>query len=68
MSRRRWIAKITRAYVRTYRDNGQVTAYVEWIDNRGATGRTEGKPNNIHMIELLNRAKREGLTVEQETW
>lgn len=36
------IKKITRAYVRHYRDNGQMTAYVEWIDGRGKAGRTEG--------------------------
>lgn len=36
------IAKITRAYIRHYRDNGQTTAYVEWMDGRGVNGRTEG--------------------------
>ena len=36
------IVKITRAYVRHYSDNGQTTAYVEWLDNRGKAGRTEG--------------------------
>lgn len=36
------IAKITRAYVRRYSDNGQTVAYVEWLDNRGKAGRTEG--------------------------
>ena len=36
------IAKITDAYVRHYSDNGQTKAYVEWIDNRGKAGRTEG--------------------------
>lgn len=36
------IARITKAYIRRYSDNGQVTAYVEWTDGRGCTGRTEG--------------------------
>jgi len=36
------IAKFTKAYVRHYRDNGQTTAYIEWVDRDGKTGRTEG--------------------------
>lgn len=36
------ITHITRAFVRHYRDNGQITACVEWVDHRGSTGRTEG--------------------------
>jgi hypothetical protein len=35
------IAKFTRAYVRHYCDSNQVTAYLEWIDRNGKTGRTE---------------------------
>jgi hypothetical protein len=62
------IKRITRAYIRTYTDNGQVTAYVEWIDEQGASGRTEGKRGNAHMKALFDRAKREGVTVECEQW
>jgi hypothetical protein len=62
------ITKITSAYVRTYSDNGQTVAYVEWVDNKGKTGRTEGRESNGHMIALLLRAKREGVTVERQRW
>lgn len=62
------IARITRAYVRHYRDNAQTTAYVEWIDQNGATGRTEGIPGGAHMAALLARAGREGVCVESEVW
>lgn len=75
------IARITHAYVRHYSDNGQTKAYVEWIDNKGKTGRTEGeygpcaccgspRVNNLgqHMNALFERAKREGVTIERETW
>ncbi|MCC6314805.1 MAG: hypothetical protein IT337_12425 [Thermomicrobiales bacterium] len=49
------ITKITRAYVRRYRDNGQITAYVAWQgqDDRPGYqhGRTEGpartKPEHV---------------------
>lgn len=62
------IAKITRAYIRTYSDSGQTTAYVEWIDDKGKPGRTEGRESNGHMIGLLLRAQREGVTIERERW
>lgn len=75
------IAKITRAYVRHYRDNGQTTAYVEWVDHKGETGRTEGKvllPGNtkaplaavcgMHMGSLLARAICHGVEIEREAW
>lgn len=62
------IKQITKAYIRTYSDNGQTVAYVEWIDDQGKTGRTEGKPNSWHMKALLARAKREGIHVEREHW
>lgn len=62
------IAKITKAYIRTYTDTGQTTAYVEWIDDKGQSGRTEGKRNGPHMQALLSRAKREGVRVERERW
>ena len=66
--RRTTITKITRAYVRTYSDSGQTTAYVEWVDNKGESGRTEGKPDSTHMQALLNRAKRESVEVERQRW
>lgn len=62
------IATITAAYVRKYTDNGQTKAYVEWIDGKGRTGRTEGKPRNAHMQALLARAEREGVTVQKQVW
>lgn len=72
------ITKITRAYTRHYSDNGQTFAYVEWIDNKGRSGRTEGAQHSdccvrtphfaTHMQALLNRAEREGLTIERERW
>jgi hypothetical protein len=62
------ITQITRAYIRTYSDSGQTVAYVEWIDDKGETGRTEGRESNGYMIALLLRAKREGVTVERERW
>ena len=36
------ITKITAAYTRYYRDNCQLTAYIEWVDSKGKAGRTEG--------------------------
>lgn len=62
------IARITRAYVRTYSDNGQITAYVEWLDSKGGCGRTEGPERNAHMAALIKRAQREGITLMRETW
>lgn len=62
------IARITKAYIRTYSDNGQTTAYVEWVSDKGKSGRTEGPPDNTHMQALLQRARREGVTVKRERW
>lgn len=69
------IKRITKAYVRTYSDNGQSVAYVEWIDGRGKTGRTEqGMPHcehaqlSAHMQALFNRAEREGVRIQREQW
>ena len=73
------IAKITAAYIRHYHDNGQTTAYVEWIDGRGKLGRTEGRicsrtgdksnqPAGPHLQALFARAEREGVTIELQTW
>ncbi len=72
------IAKITKAYTRSY-SNGQMKAYVEWIDERGESGRTEGDcmsiddkpvhwPANGHMVALFKRARRDGITIERQTW
>ena len=49
---------IRTAYVRTD-STGQTTASVEWSDGSW----TSGDARNLHMKELLARAKREGLTV-----
>ena len=62
------IKEITKAYIRTYKDSGQVTGYVEWVDHKGKKGRTEGDPKSVHMKALFDRAKREGVKVEKETW
>lgn len=62
------ITKITKTYVRTYSDNGQTKAYVEWVDSKGESGRTEGEPDNAHMQALLQRARREGITIECQRW
>lgn len=62
------IAKITKAYIRTYADSGQTKAYVEWIGDDGEPGRTEGPRSNPHMAALFARAEREGITITRETW
>ena len=75
------IAKITKAYTRHYRDNGQTTAYVEWIDSLGRAGRTEAPvrmPRETkrplaevygpHMGALIARAICTGVTVTHEVW
>ena len=62
------IARITKAYVRTYSDNSQTVIYVEWIDDKGKAGRTESEHGGWHMQALSNRAKREGIPITQETW
>lgn len=63
------IARITSTYVRHYRDTGQHTAYVEWVDHKGQRGRTEGAwPPGTHLYELLKRARREGVPLEAQVW
>ena len=75
------IDKINRIYVRRYRDNGQITAYVDWIDTAGRAGRTEANPAmfarsrrhwiftfGTHMHALFERGRREGLRLQRETW
>ncbi len=68
------ITKVTKVYLRHYTDSDQKSVYVEWIDEKGEVGRTEsylykssGKPG-LHMIALLNHAKRDGITMEYQTW
>lgn len=62
------IARITKTYTRRYRDNASTVTYVEWIDGRGRSGRTEGTRDNDHMHALLQRASREGAPHTFETW
>jgi hypothetical protein len=68
------IQKITKAYVRLYTDTGQCKAYVEWIDDKGQAGRTEGEsdtawgPKSTHMVALFNAAKRDGIIPTWERW
>lgn len=72
------IQRITRAYVRTYTDSGQRTAYVEWVDTAGEKGRTESPVRantgtlaqmyGIHMGALMARAICHGVTIEREVW
>jgi len=65
--------KIVKAYTRYYRDNRQLTAYVEWQDG----SRTEGPaylyhgvrvPRGVHMGQLFDAAIRDGLSIAHETW
>lgn len=65
--------KIIRAYTRLYTDNKALRAYVDWEDG----SRTEGSaelyhgtriPSGLHMGALFDRAIREGLIVQHETW
>lgn len=69
--------KITKAYVRHYRDNGQVTAYVEWADGgrtEGATMRLDDPRRGVritfgtHMHALFAAAKRQGIQMHREVW
>ena len=62
------IAKITKVIYRHYSDNDQDKVYVEWIDSKGKTGRTEGEENNGHMQALIQRAKREKAEIVKEKW
>lgn len=64
---------IKRAYTRHYRDNDQLIAYVEWSDGSRVEGPAElyhGKriPSSALMGALFERAMREGLNIEHETW
>lgn len=62
------IAKITKIYTRHYSDNGQTKTYVEFLDNKGKSGRKEGSASNGHMQALIQRGEREGVKLTTETW
>lgn len=69
---------IRRIYIRRYRGSNTVIAYCEWQDG----SRTEAHPAffferrlkrwritfGSHMHALFARAKREGLSMQRETW
>lgn len=69
-----------RIYVRRYRDNGQVLAYVDWADGsrtEATADKTRHWQSNrtwvtfefgMHMHALFARGKRLGLKLERETW
>ncbi len=64
---------IEKVYTRYYRDNRQLTAYVEWADGSRTEGPAEmyhglAIPSGTHMGALFDRAIREGLTVERQIW
>lgn len=66
----RAISTIKRAYTRLYSDSGQLVAYVEW-SNGSRTEAATDKPREArgtHMRALFERAKRDGLSVDHETW
>lgn len=72
------IARITRAYVRHYRDNGDRVAYVEFVDDKGKRGRLEAPVRAAtgtlaqvygeHMGAVMARAICNGIKIERETW
>jgi len=62
------IARIRGVRIVTYRDSGQVKAYVDWATEAGGTGTTEGDPFGAHMAALIDRARREGAPIRQEKW
>ena len=68
--------KFTRIYVRRYRDNESVVAYAEYKGGRTeSTLHYEGTRRRgflpafgPHMHALFAAAKRQGLTLQRETW
>lgn len=65
--------QITKAYTTHYRDNDQRTCYVEWADGSRTEGPAEDfngvlVPIGVHMGLLFDRALRDGLTIERQTW
>jgi hypothetical protein len=59
---------IKRAYTRHYSDTGQTFAYVEWSYGSRTEGEVEHHRLGLHMLALFQRAQREGITIENETW
>src|SRR5262245_29234799 len=62
------INKITRAAIRVYSDTAQHKALIWYINNHGHYGKLEGKPNSLHMLQLLRRAQKECVTLERQIW
>ena len=58
------IEKITRAIVIEDRDLRATRVEIVWVDTRGKTGITSGQLPSIHMQQLLDRARRDGVQVE----
>jgi hypothetical protein len=61
------IQRITKVEIIKYRDNGQRKAYVYWVDHKNKAGSTEGAPTNLHMQELIKRARREKVAITRAT-
>lgn len=60
---------IKRVFIRHYTDNGSTKVYVEWANGSRTEGNVCGRKGlGAHMTALLERAKRQGLKVERETW
>lgn len=55
---------ITGARVTHYADNGQTIAHISWSDG----SHTSGDPGGIHVLALLARATRDGVTVVRDQW
>lgn len=67
------IKTFAKAYIRHYSDNGQTKCYVEWLDYKGRSGRTEGEagegyPLGQHMRALVAAAARQGVMLTHEEW
>ncbi len=65
---RRTSNKITRIYIRHYRDNDQRTLYVDWSNGARTECEAERAVSNEHMRALVSRAEHDGLKLEHETW
>jgi hypothetical protein len=64
------IKEITKAYTINFRDTGQRTTFIEFIDENGHSGRLQGPTDAIgeHMLAILIRASREGVKVVEDPW
>ncbi len=62
------VSRIIRIYKRHYRDNNQMTIYIDWSDKSRMECAAEQACANPHMRALIARAQRQGLTLEQEVW